>query len=958
MGNMYSKVIAHAPFMGHTGYANHARDFFTALNELVPVSVISSTYDPSTDMNDKQLKMLDKGEIPEGSVHIVLEITNHQIFYANYKGPKIAYNVWESTKQPKEFFKRLLDYDQLWVPTEWQRRCSIEQGYPADRVKVVREGVDSEVFTTDVERKGKFKFLVVGRWEYRKSTQEILRAFKEEFPTEDFEVQLLVNNPFAVDGLGGTTERLKEYGLEDSRFTDLGFVEKSEYVRLLQTCDTFVSCSRSEGWNLPLLEAVCCGVVVIASECSGQMEYLEGLQGALMVPVLGETEPRDTYPPGSVFPGMWYEPDFGELRKKLRFAYEYARHPHNINLRNDALRDSLKIKSEFTWEKAAKCGLRLLEDLKKETREDSLFYIPGQENSVDLTLPHFGASSSIYKEIFVNKDYQHPCCRVEKGDVVVDCGANVGVFARYAETQGAKEVHCIEPEQGNCDALLKNFSPNKNISCCMAIAGTCGSGILHIHSNSGGHSLTENNINNTKTDKTQPVEVTTLEGFMVLSRLERINFLKIDTEGSELGIVLNTPVEVLEKVDKIVMEYHHMIYDFDVASRQSMLDRLKEAGFVCEVRWPMDGHLQLIYCWRPPQVDVNVHFIDGPFCELVGDGLEQYRVDFSDLSTGELVYSKVIQPNHWVRPSRLYFTKWLVSIFRVADGELIAQHEFDPTGKRIAVWFGSKSLGDTIAWLPYVEEFRRKHSCEICVATWWNKLFDKTYPEISFTEVGSSVENLYSTYTLGVFDGDLTKNRNDWRSVPLQQVSSDMLGISYTELRPDIVDLGGDASTEGDYICVAEFSTSRCKLWNRLNAWQELSDRLTAQGHKVISISKEPTGLGVNVVRLNGRKIEDTIATLKKAKLFIGVSSGLAWLAWSLKIPVILISGFTAEFCEFTTGVTRIINKEVCNGCCNDIKYSFDRGDWNWCPREKNFECTREISPELVMERIELLLKE
>ena len=67
-----------------------------------------------------------------------------------------------------------------------------------------------------------------------------------------------------------------------------------------------------------------------------------------------------------------------------------------------------------------------------------------------------------------------------------------------------------------------------------------------------------------------------------------------------------------------------------------------------------------------------------------------------------------------------------------------------------------------------------------------------------------------------------------------------------------------------------------------------------------------------------------------------------------------MISGFSSEWTEFTTNVKRVINKDVCNSCFNN--YKLDAGDWNWCPAHKDtprqFECTRKISPESVIESI------
>ena len=88
--------------------------------------------------------------------------------------------------------------------------------------------------------------------------------------------------------------------------------------------------------------------------------------------------------------------------------------------------------------------------------------------------------------------------------------------------------------------------------------------------------------------------------------------------------------------------------------------------------------------------------------------------------------------------------------------------------------------------------------------------------------------------------------------------------------------------------------------------------------------------------------------------MYIGVSSGLAWLSWSIKNPVVLISGFSSDWTEFTLNIERIINKNVCNSCFNNFK--LDAGDWEWCPVHKNtlrqFECTKKILPKTVIEGI------
>ena len=97
------------------------------------------------------------------------------------------------------------------------------------------------------------------------------------------------------------------------------------------------------------------------------------------------------------------------------------------------------------------------------------------------------------------------------------------------------------------------------------------------------------------------------------------------------------------------------------------------------------------------------------------------------------------------------------------------------------------------------------------------------------------------------------------------------------------------------------------------------------------------------------------------SEFLIGLSSGLSWLAWGMGKHVVMISNFTAPDHEFTSNCTRITNPSVCNGCWNKPQFTFDRGDWNWCPEHKGtprqFECHTSITSKMVIDKIQGLLK-
>jgi autotransporter strand-loop-strand O-heptosyltransferase len=92
---------------------------------------------------------------------------------------------------------------------------------------------------------------------------------------------------------------------------------------------------------------------------------------------------------------------------------------------------------------------------------------------------------------------------------------------------------------------------------------------------------------------------------------------------------------------------------------------------------------------------------------------------------------------------------------------------------------------------------------------------------------------------------------------------------------------------------------------------------------------------------------------LKHCKLFIGGPSGLSWLAWTLDVPVVMISGFSEPFTEFNDKIHIGAPKGKCSGCFNRTKLNLE---WDCCPDKKNFECTKSITFSMVKNAIKHLV--
>jgi hypothetical protein len=152
--------------------------------------------------------------------------------------------------------------------------------------------------------------------------------------------------------------------------------------------------------------------------------------------------------------------------------------------------------------------------------------------------------------------------------------------------------------------------------------------------------------------------------------------------------------------------------------------------------------------------EFQCNFIDGAFLNIVGLSNREYDVSFGNSIDGADHYRLMQKAGMWSRPAKKFFRDWTVTAS--LDGEIKYQHTMNLDNRNIIISMGSKALGDTIAWMPYIEEFRKKHNCNVYCSTWWNNIFD--YPEITFINPGSVVENVYATYEIGCYDNQLDKN--------------------------------------------------------------------------------------------------------------------------------------------------------------------------------------------------------
>lgn len=291
--------------------------------------------------------------------------------------------------------------------------------------------------------------------------------------------------------------------------------------------------------------------------------------------------------------------------------------------------------------------------------------------------------------------------------------------------------------------------------------------------------------------------------------------------------------------------------------------------------------------------------------------------------------------------------------------------------KKVLIDLNSKSLGDTLCALPYVDVFRKSFN----VDTYFKiNLNFKTIIEDSYNEINyvSGDENILYDKVIIIKWEDAHKN--------IQENIANQLGIlDWTYIKPniEIKNISG-RPIKNKYVTIGIHSTLQMKYWNHPLGkkvqfespyWSELCKKLRKSGYTPVIIEKDElfgvspfwNGHPKQSLKKLGLTLNETINYIYHSEFFIGLSSGLSWLAHSLGTKVAMISNFTEDWYEFDlTDPTykRIINKNVCHGCFNDkIHKIYGKDvDWYWCPKHKNtnrqFECHTSITPEMVYEEI------
>lgn len=347
----------------------------------------------------------------------------------------------------------------------------------------------------------------------------------------------------------------------------------------------------------------------------------------------------------------------------------------------------------------------------------------------------------------------------------------------------------------------------------------------------------------------------------------------------------------------------------------------------------------------------------------------KWHVVLMDDDSGNILFS-CDSEGGWVTSNKKYYVRFRIQVFHQGEAQPILDERLEMKDKPVVIFFPTGTLGDMLGWFHYAERFRQLHRCQLeCVmGQEIIDLLSAQYPEIIFsTKESLQTVNPYASWYVGLFfKGETQHQPIDFRKVGFHRNAGYILGVDPRECAPHLK-LDAERKIAEPYVCIAAQSTNQAKYWNNGYGWAEVIAHLKSLGYRVLCIDRHAhygQGFIWNHIPHGAEDftgdipLQERVDLLKHASFFIGLGSGLSWLAWAAGIPVVLISGFSLPISEFYTP-WRVFSSHGCNGCWDDTSFDFDHVDFLWCPHHKNtprqYECTRLITGKQVIGMVDSL---
>ena len=177
--------------------------------------------------------------------------------------------------------------------------------------------------------------------------------------------------------------------------------------------------------------------------------------------------------------------------------------------------------------------------------------------------------------VWMINEYDVDSFKINQNDIVIDVGAHIGLFSLLV-SQFCKtgKIFSFEPIRENFDLFVSNLELNhiQNVfPFNVGVSKNSGGLNLFLNDDQSAHSIFPNG------SKSIAVDSTSLQKIFDEKKISACKLLKLDCEGAEYDIIDSLPVEYLDKIQNMVIEYHFA--DTKPELIKNLIIKIKNAGF-------------------------------------------------------------------------------------------------------------------------------------------------------------------------------------------------------------------------------------------------------------------------------------------------------------------------------------------------------------------------------------------